>query len=440
MIARRSVYGLSCAALVASALPALAVDYTWTGGGTAWSAAANWNPNTGIPQTIDDTAKILNAGGTASVVLDDINIKLKTFTLDSPGTFFNVSGKSVEVSNSATFTRGRVFLNNATWAGTGTLTNNIPLTESLTIQGNTTISAPFVNNGAMQVSGSNTGNAPIDTNLKIGSFENKGRVRLNANSGTGDSSITLDNGNGTLTNSNLFEVEVTTGGARSLEGTLVNSKNATITIAKQFTVVGNANAVHINNGLITITNKAVFAVYGKGFTNEAGATIKGVGKFDRSNIPGANFTNRGFIDPGLSPGLLEIEGDYLEESTAQLNIELGGTIVESQYDQLLINGAATLAGMLSVSLIDGFVPSGSDTFIVLDAKNGISSTYLNAPNDGSLLAVNGGVFQVHYVSGPGLQEMVILDNFLAATPIPEPAAMTVFAGAAALLFKRRTRR
>jgi len=78
--------------------------------------------------------------------------------------------------------------------------------------------------------------------------------------------------------------------------------------------------------------------------------------------------NQGRLEPGLSAGILTIDGDYEQESDGTLAIELGGT-APGTYDQLVITGNATLAGTLDLSLINGFDPQPGDSFEILTAAS-----------------------------------------------------------------------
>jgi len=76
-------------------------------------------------------------------------------------------------------------------------------------------------------------------------------------------------------------------------------------------------------------------------------------------------TNSSVVSPGASPGLLTINGSYIQTASGVLAIELGGTNVGSEYDRLAVSGAAALAGTLAVTLIDPYLPSISNTFRVM---------------------------------------------------------------------------
>jgi len=83
-------------------------------------------------------------------------------------------------------------------------------------------------------------------------------------------------------------------------------------------------------------------------------------------IPGG-LLNRGTVSPGHSPGLLEIAGDYTQSEDAELDIELAGTNPKD-FDRIIVEGVATLSGLINVLLIDGFLPQEGDIFTVLEAE------------------------------------------------------------------------
>ncbi len=90
----------------------------------------------------------------------------------------------------------------------------------------------------------------------------------------------------------------------------------------------------------------------------------------------------GTVSPGLSAGVFTISGgDYIQDPSGNLEIEIGGTN-PPQHDRLnIVGGAASLAGTLSISLIDPagggniFSPSAGDTFEILSATGGVTGSF-----------------------------------------------------------------
>ncbi|MCG8448780.1 MAG: sulfatase-like hydrolase/transferase, partial [Pirellulales bacterium] len=76
-------------------------------------------------------------------------------------------------------------------------------------------------------------------------------------------------------------------------------------------------------------------------------------------------------DVTLDPtGILALDGNLWHVAGAMIEMQLGGTNnsdpLNPQYDALQITGNLDLAGALSISLVDSFVPSLGDTFDILD--------------------------------------------------------------------------
>ncbi|HSM23341.1 MAG TPA: autotransporter outer membrane beta-barrel domain-containing protein, partial [Anaerolineaceae bacterium] len=113
---------------------------------------------------------------------------------------------------------------------------------------------------------------------------------------------------------------------------------------------------------------------GETLTLGSGAELVGSGTLS------SNLVNGGTVSPGNSPGIITVDGDYTQESDGFLEIELGGDVAGTDYDQLQVTGAASLNGNLNVSLIDGFMPSNGDQFLILDAES-LSGTFttINLP-------------------------------------------------------------
>jgi autotransporter-associated beta strand protein len=89
----------------------------------------------------------------------------------------------------------------------------------------------------------------------------------------------------------------------------------------------------------------------------SGATLKGTG-----TIGGTVIVNSGgTLSPGLSPGMISI-GALAMMPGGILNAELG----PSTYDRIVAGGNVALAGILNVSLVDGFSPAAGNSFNLLD--------------------------------------------------------------------------
>ncbi len=173
-----------------------------------------------------------------------------------------------------------------------------------------------------------------------------------------------------------------------------------------------------NAGIMNIAAGTTFTVSnGKKYSQTAGTTTLN-GTLVTSNSVGVdiqngllqgsgditgNLRNDGQVNPGTSPGSLDVAGNYTQTADGILNIEIGGTTAVTQFDQINITGSASLNGTLNVSLVNSFVPNVADAFQVMTfashtgdfaTKNGltITSTLNFDPQfnaSGYLLDVNG---------------------------------------------------
>ena len=92
-----------------------------------------------------------------------------------------------------------------------------------------------------------------------------------------------------------------------------------------------------------------------------GGTLEGTGLVDADVL-----NSGGIVGPGVSPGTLLIDGDYEQDAAAHMRIELGGT-GEGAFDLLDVTGTATLAGTLTIAILDEYDPMPGDTFVILTA-------------------------------------------------------------------------
>jgi hypothetical protein len=165
-----------------------------------------------------------------------------------------------------------------------------------------------------------------------------------------------------------------------LSGAQATSQTANV--AGIVNVDGNASLWSVDSDINLVSGNAVVTVSSGGTVHPNGivlvdslATLKGDGTVSGSVV------NRATVAPGVGVGTLHIDGAYVQSGTGKLQIELGGTTPGTNYDQLSVTSVASLAGMLNVSLVDGFSPAVGNTFNILDALtfNGIFSTITLPP-------------------------------------------------------------
>jgi hypothetical protein len=171
--------------------------------------------------------------------------------------------------------------------------------------------------------------------------------------------------------------------------TAIVSANSTV---YRTTVSGTPTArmtVQINAG-------ATLTVYGEALIQQGGRIELAGGKLDAQfvNIEGGSLAGEGEIFVGAGPvfgqvrnltgrvepgdpiGELTIDGDYSQQETATLAIDLSGTTQVTQYDHLQIGRFAFLNGTLEVSLLS-FAPPDDTSFTILSAEEGVFGQFDN---------------------------------------------------------------
>ena len=133
-----------------------------------------------------------------------------------------------------------------------------------------------------------------------------------------------------------------------------------------------------------------------------------------------NLTNQGgtlapgSASPGNGAGSTTIDGNYTQQLGGALEIEIGGSLAVSEFDFVNVTGNALLDGELELSLINGFLPTPSQTFAILIASS-VQGAFDNAlPNQRVATSDGLGSFLVHY--GPGSPfdpAQIVLSSFQA---------------------------
>jgi hypothetical protein len=180
---------------------------------------------------------------------------------------------------------------------------------------------------------------------------------------------------GTLVNRGDIRVEDADGrSTHSIQANIENHGRIQVSDSIAFSKAG---GVYANHGMLSIATGTTLSVSGNAaFTNagvidgggtlalSAGTTFKGVG-----NVT-ANIVNSGRFGPGLSPGVLTVQGSYQQNASGALDIEIAGANAGTGYDRLNVTGAATLAGTLNVGVLGDFCPAGPFTFMTFGSRAG----------------------------------------------------------------------
>jgi hypothetical protein len=84
------------------------------------------------------------------------------------------------------------------------------------------------------------------------------------------------------------------------------------------------------------------------------AAVFGTGTLAFGNA--SSTVNSARFEPGLSPGILKVDGAFHCDPGMTLHIEVGGKEPGTEYDQLAVANGATICGTLNVTGTEGFDP------------------------------------------------------------------------------------
>lgn len=249
------------------------------------------------------------------------------------------------------------------------------------------------------------------------SSSNFGNTRINFSgtllwTSTGDVTI----GRGTVFNNlvtGVFDIQsdnsfVDEGQATINNSGVVRKSNSPGTTDCMSLFFNNTGTVEVTSGILkfSLTHPQIFQQY----TQTAGRTIirngskissvkkldfKG-GAVNGTGELSADVDNGGQFNPGGSDvaGKIDIVGNYTQTPQGVLNIEIGGLAAGTNFDQLTIGQMASLNGTLNIRLINNFVPSLGDTFVIMTFGS----------RSGNFATING------LNIGNGLRFDVILNN------------------------------
>ncbi|MBV9468319.1 MAG: hypothetical protein JOZ57_03680, partial [Abitibacteriaceae bacterium] len=200
-------------------------------------------------------------------------------------------------------------------------------------------------------------------------------------------------------------------------GTMSGHGQTTIGHGATFSIHGTVNHIIIGR---TLNNAGIADWIGKShILANGGVIINNTGTFNtQSGSDGATldhnegndptFNNSGILNPGGSQqvatdhsigtrsvsaslaGVFSIYGNYNQSAGGILNMDIGGKVPGSSYDQVNIKGSAQLGGTLNVKFQSGYVPQPGDTFEVLhyDSRQGAFNVHFqNLPPNTQLQTI-----------------------------------------------------
>jgi fibronectin-binding autotransporter adhesin len=143
-------------------------------------------------------------------------------------------------------------------------------------------------------------------------------------------------------------------------------------------------------------------------TVAAGATLAGNG------VTGPIYSNSGKVTPGNSAGLL-YSANLTLNSNSVLEVELNGTNVGVDYDQISVTGTVEL-GNATLTVLPGFSGAVGNQFMIIknDSSDSVAGTF-NGLAEGATMLVGGTQYQVSYKGGDG-NDVVLTQTAVAQPP------------------------
>jgi hypothetical protein len=225
-------------------------------------------------------------------------------------------------------------------------------------------------------SGTVDGLANFTVNAPTGSFTVWSGRSFTTGAFTNEGSVTVGAGS-TFTISGTYSQTggstVLAGGTLGVVGGLVDLQGGTL--SGSGTINGNVRngaSVSIGAALLTVTGSyqqtggittlqdGTLTVAG-GLLDLQGGTLTGSGTINGVVRNGAHI----LLGTPTTTGVLTVNGNYTQTADGVLDIKIGGPNPGSGYDQLRVNGHATLGGCLNVHLINGYVPIPETEFKIL---------------------------------------------------------------------------
>jgi T5SS/PEP-CTERM-associated repeat protein len=184
------------------------------------------------------------------------------------------------------------------------------------------------------------------------------------------------------------------------------SANAALNIQNGGSVQSEKTMI-VDGGTVTLEDGQLT---GQAITLNSGAFNFTGGGLSVESFQGSLTQRGGTLAPGSSTGITTVTGNYdMLAGTFEVELAGAGGVAGSDFDQLIVRETAKLQGDLLVKLIDGFIPSVDDTFLILDPTILIGQFMGLA--EGATFLADGVVFDITYLGGDGNDVVLRVSGF-----------------------------
>ncbi len=342
------------------------------------------------------TLQLGNGGTTGSVVGNVIDNGILAFNRSDSFTFGGaISGiGSVQQNGSGTL----ALVGNNTYAGGTTIAGGTILAQNASALGTGPVA--FGNGAALQVQNllnvngnwtvsPGTANVSGGTVQTFGDFNLGGGGTLIVNTNFNVPGTANINSSGFVVNSAFTandDINLNGSAAAVINGLLTSPSVNVNNVSTLIINVAGTIAANVNVG-----PSALLGLFGR-----INGSVVNAGFFQGTGVVNGNVVNSGIVSPGASIGTLTINGNYTQNPNGTLRIEVAGAST-GQYDVLVVNGRANIAGRLQLVRVGNFTLQVGDQITFLTASGGVGGTFSNVEND--FLATGSAiVFDLTYLS------------------------------------------
>jgi hypothetical protein len=311
------------------------------------------------------------------------------------GTLMDVTTSgTIEQANSQDVIIVGSLINNGTWA-----LNTTGVPTDMRFEGDATLAGTgsIVMNNAIFLANRLLSDGAVLTQTAEHTIRGSGQLLLDGGGMVNEGAIIVDQPNGLVIDPNALGF-MNSGLLATVAGDLTIGAGPFTTSG---TVEIGTNTALVRTGDYTQTAGATVLDDGRlspsGQVDVQAGVLSGVGTID------GNVVNAGQVGPGVATtGKLEIEGSYTQTATGTLEIEIGGPVAGSDFDQLKVGESAALAGTLALVLINDFRPALGSMFeiAVFNQRSGEFDVI-----DG-LTQPNGVTFSANYAIGNVILEVI----------------------------------
>ncbi|MGB0722682.1 MAG: hypothetical protein ACPGU7_09825, partial [Gammaproteobacteria bacterium] len=195
------------------------------------------------------------------------------------------------------------------------------------------------------------------------------------------------------------------------------------------TISGNSASLITSEVLIGELGFGSLKVWDGGTVQANSITVGDGGRLEGTGTVIGDITVSGELNPGQSPGQLDIVGNLTLADASSTLIEIEGLTQGIEYDFINVDGDVFLDGLLEFTFLNSFSASIGDSFTFLSATGGIFGSF-----DSVILPSQVGIDFA--LINDGLGNLILEANDANAASVPLPVTLWLLLAGLTLLARR----